>query len=745
MQAHNSAGWSAVSNTLYFQTQGADTTKPTVNSLSVSPSAVTLSSSFTISYSVSDTGGSGLNRVELWRANDSGGSSIGWAEVKRTSASGNRYSGSFTDAPSSGGTYWYGIHAVDNAGNWAAESSPVRVTVTEADTTADAVPYNLVVRTKGEPAQTQWGIGVYHHLTWDYDFDNAKGFVIQERFVAKSLIYLNFGGIHWPYPIGFREVARGGPDMRAYKTATPIPDIGSVHNKEYRVAAILADGRLLKWSNIAEISPSAMSPPSNFEATVTKAPLQVKLTWEDMSDNEIGFLIYRWKGIGTGPWIESQDSEWPLLTTIDINVQTFIDTDVSPGYTYRYFIQSFNEVDLSLPSYVVMVYIPVSLQTPSAPVPYFQTQPPPTPSPAPLLDRISFGEGTTDAAAKKHSLASAYDITYAYGKYNPKDSKPLTEMTIGEVKQLQKQMLANQAGSSAVGKYQLLMATLEAQQKILGLSDDTKFDAATQELFGQSLLEERGYSEWIEGKITDHDFQKNLAKEWASVADPDTKESRYGQPLGTTDEQIKEAMAQIDRTKSDQSATKKEEFPLDNTANALSTEPVIQSQQIQTSVSAEGLNPIDLVLKFFFSIFTQPQKQQSSVSAATIPALSTTAPSTDTASYTRSSPVTYYRPPGKPYPISPGNDYEPGEKVYTRTPTLTWKPVDQAEYYSLAIRKSPYGSDNIVYSQQQISGTSLTVPDNILVVGEKYRWNMYAYNSAGKSEVSWTLYFKVKQ
>ena len=128
--AKNSAGWGQGSVLSFTTSQAADTTKPTVNSLSVSPSSVTLGSSFTISYSVSDTGGSGLNRVELWRANDSGGSPTGWAEVKRTSASGNSYSGSFSDAPSSGGTYWYGIHAVDNASNWAAESSPVKVTVT---------------------------------------------------------------------------------------------------------------------------------------------------------------------------------------------------------------------------------------------------------------------------------------------------------------------------------------------------------------------------------------------------------------------------------------------------------------------------------------------------------------------------------------------------------------------------------------------------------------------------------------
>jgi len=164
---------------------------------------------------------------------------------------------------------------------------------------------------------------------------------------------------------------------------------------------------------------------------------------------------------------------------------------------------------------------------------------------APLLDRIATGEGTTDAAAQEHDLTSAYDITYAYGEYNPKDSKPLTEMTIGKVKQLQDQMLANGAESSAVGKYQLLGTTLEGQQNTLGLSDDTIFDPTTQDLFGLSLLERRGYNEWLDGTMSDHDFQKNLAKEWASVADPDTGMSYYGQSVGTTDAQIKDVMAQI--------------------------------------------------------------------------------------------------------------------------------------------------------------------------------------------------------
>ena len=110
-----------------------------------------------------------------------------------------------------------------------------------------------------------------------------------------------------------------------------------------------------------------------------------------------------------------------------------------------------------------------------------------------------------------------------------------------------------------------------------------------------------------------------------------------------------------------------------------------------------------------------------------------------------SSPNTYYQRPGKPIPISPGSEYEPGQKIYTSTPTLTWEPAPKAQYYSLAISRAPYGPENILYSREQITGTSVTLPENVLIVGENYRWNMYAYNTAGRSDISWTLYFNLKQ
>ncbi|MCX5676783.1 MAG: DUF4347 domain-containing protein [Planctomycetota bacterium] len=107
----------------YESLLGVDATPPTVGVFEVAPTTTLFGGYFNIHYIVTDTGGSGLNRVELWRTDDTdaSGNPI-WHnddEVKRTLISGNGpVSDVFTDSPSSVGSYWYGIHVVDNAGNW---------------------------------------------------------------------------------------------------------------------------------------------------------------------------------------------------------------------------------------------------------------------------------------------------------------------------------------------------------------------------------------------------------------------------------------------------------------------------------------------------------------------------------------------------------------------------------------------------------------------------------------------------
>jgi subtilisin-like proprotein convertase family protein/pimeloyl-ACP methyl ester carboxylesterase len=113
-----------------------DTTKPTFSAFSVSPTSLTQGNPVTVSYTVSDSGGSGLAYSQLWRAPDNGGVPGAWAQVgSNATLSGNGpTSRSFTDTPPVG-TYWYGVHANDNAGNFGEQKvnggfNPVKVTVT---------------------------------------------------------------------------------------------------------------------------------------------------------------------------------------------------------------------------------------------------------------------------------------------------------------------------------------------------------------------------------------------------------------------------------------------------------------------------------------------------------------------------------------------------------------------------------------------------------------------------------------
>jgi len=125
---------------------------PRVEAFDVSPRSTTLGNPFTISYTVSDD--KGLTRVELWRAEDSGGSPVNWQKIKEVSVSGTRYSGSFSDAPTSVGSYWYGIHVVDTAGQWVTEPSPIRVTVSQITSPTISKTFSVTISPGGSAEDT---------------------------------------------------------------------------------------------------------------------------------------------------------------------------------------------------------------------------------------------------------------------------------------------------------------------------------------------------------------------------------------------------------------------------------------------------------------------------------------------------------------------------------------------------------------------------------------------------------------
>lgn len=172
---------------------------------------------------------------------------------------------------------------------------------------------------------------------------------------------------------------------------------------------------------------------------------------------------------------------------------------------------------------------------------------------ATLLDRIAKGEGAD------------YDTTLGYGAYRPggkeaERTRPITKMTVREIYQLQTAMLQNPQNkwkSSAVGRYQIVRQTLFGKGGTpenpkpgslaaqLKLKPEDKFTPELQDSLGHLLLKGRGLEKFERGEMSAEAFQSGLAKEWASIADPTTGRSAYGQHTGTSTADLQAALVSV--------------------------------------------------------------------------------------------------------------------------------------------------------------------------------------------------------
>jgi hypothetical protein len=85
-------------------------------------------------------------------------------------------------------------------------------------------------------------------------------------------------------------------------------------------------------------------PPSNLRSTDSNAGA-VTLAWNDNSDNETGFYLYRWDNSG-----------WSRIATLGANVTTYTDTDPNCGQS-RYRVSAYNVASESAMSNEVAVAI----------------------------------------------------------------------------------------------------------------------------------------------------------------------------------------------------------------------------------------------------------------------------------------------------------------------------------------------------------------------------------------------------
>jgi len=149
-----------------------------VNSFSPSSSSICSGSSVTLSWTASDTGGSGLSKVEVWQR-PSGGS---WTKITSGDCSGDKpSSGSCIITPTI--TTDYGIHAIDNALNCIDEkgSHCAGVSSDSLDPRAVYGPDTVTVNTiPSIPSNLSFNniTGTQIQLNWNDNSSNETGFKI---------------------------------------------------------------------------------------------------------------------------------------------------------------------------------------------------------------------------------------------------------------------------------------------------------------------------------------------------------------------------------------------------------------------------------------------------------------------------------------------------------------------------------------------------------------------------------------
>lgn len=131
---------------------------------------------------------------------------------------------------------------------------------------------------------------------------------------------------------------------------------------------------------------------------------------------------------------------------------------------------------------------------------------------------------------KANSLLDFISIAESDGDYNViegeipfnHEERDFSTMTIAQVYDLQRQMIADGKASSAVGRYQFVQRTLTALVQLAKMDgpENFLFTPQTQDTLAVQDLTGRGYLRWLDGQISDETFAHNLSCEWASLPDP---------------------------------------------------------------------------------------------------------------------------------------------------------------------------------------------------------------------------------
>lgn len=138
-----------------------------------------------------------------------------------------------------------------------------------------------------------------------------------------------------------------------------------------------------------------------------------------------------------------------------------------------------------------------------------------------IVEPSSVVAGLLELIGKHESRGDYNALVYGKGGRNTPKRANLTDMTIAEVYQYQNGMIGRGHASTAVGKYQIINATLKGAVQQLGLDPHrTKFSPEVQDQLAIQLMRGRGLDRFLASNRNPRELNRfifNLSKEWASL------------------------------------------------------------------------------------------------------------------------------------------------------------------------------------------------------------------------------------
>jgi muramidase (phage lysozyme) len=127
----------------------------------------------------------------------------------------------------------------------------------------------------------------------------------------------------------------------------------------------------------------------------------------------------------------------------------------------------------------------------------------------------------------------------------------ITEMSIAQLQEGQRNGTIRGTNSSAAGRYQFMPNTLDTAMRLAGISSDTIMTPDVQDRLAIALLEHRGLSRFLHGTLDEEGFMENLSKEWAALPKLDGKGYHDGVAGNKAHAPVEGVLEQLDLLRSE--------------------------------------------------------------------------------------------------------------------------------------------------------------------------------------------------